>query len=330
MNALYPGFFTDVPGFLLGHSQNEEWGTGCTVAIAPLGTVGGVDVRGGAPGSRETDLLRPENQVSQVNAVMLAGGSSFGLEAACGIMEFLVERGLGFDTGYGLVPIVPSAILFDLPVGRKDRWPNLSMGREAAEKASAHDQSMGNVGAGCGATVGKLLGMSRAMKSGLGQASLRCGDLIVSAVVAVNALGDVFDPIQGNKPLAGLVDEKKNRISTTETFFQMEEGKRLATGTNTTIGCIATNGRFDKAGAQKISQIAHDGMARAIRPVHTLADGDTLFTLASGKIPADVNLAGMLAAEAVQRAIVNAVLTARGAYGLPAYEDLQKGDRKNS
>lgn len=323
MQAQYPGFFTDVPGFLLGHAQKEEWGTGCTVIIAPAHTVGGVDVRGGAPGGRETDLLRPENQVSEVNAIMLSGGSSFGLEAACGVMEFLVEKGLGFDTGYGLVPIVPAAILFDLPVGQKNRWPDLAMGKEAAKKANDHDRSMGNVGAGQGATVGKLLGMEGAMKSGLGQASFRCGDLIVSAVVAVNALGDVCDPIRGNRPLAGLLDEKKRRICTNERYFQMQGKTNLLAGTNTTIGCIATNAKCDKAGAQKIAQIAHDGMARAILPVHTLADGDTLFTLASGTLMADVNLVGIMAAEVVQRAIVNAVCTAKSAYGLPALEDVE-------
>lgn len=316
----YQGKLTDVPGFRLGHAQNEAWGTGVTVILPPQGSTGGVEVRGGAPGSRETDLLRPENAVSEVHAVVLSGGSAYGLEAASGVMNELGEQGIGFETGFAKVPIVCSAVLYDLGVGQV-KWPDLAMGREAVINASSDDHSQGNVGAGTGCSVGKIAGMDRAMKSGLGQASLQVDDLIVSCVIAVNAVGDIRDPEAGNRPIAGLLDREGRYASTIDFLTSDEKGADLM-GKNTTIGCIATNARLEKAQTLKVCQMGQDGLARAIEPVHTLFDGDSLFCLASNQVEAEPNLVGILAAKVVQRAIVNAGESAQEAYGLKAHASL--------
>lgn len=316
------GHLTDVPGFLLGHAQEEAWGTGVSVILAPAGSIGGVDVRGGAPGTRETDLLRPENAVSQVDAVVLSGGSAFGLEAACGVMKGLRAAGRGLETGYGRVPIVSSAVLYDLGVGESGRWPTMEMGLQALKDASDSAPAQGNVGAGLGCTVGKLFGMAQAMKSGLGQASLQSGDLVVSCVVAVNAVGDVMDPTKPETHLAGLLDDQGRRASSWKAFCQQGENQPSLLGKNTTIACLATNARLDKAGTTKVCQMGQDGLARAIVPVHTLFDGDSLFCLASGQVEAEPNLVGILGAAVVQEAIYNAILFAEPAYGLMSYQSL--------
>lgn len=317
---MYPGQLTDVPGFQVGHEQNREWGTGVTVILPPEGTTGGVEVRGGAPGSRETDLLRPENMVSQVHAVVLSGGSAFGLESASGVMNELAARGIGLDTGFAKVPIVCSAVLYDLGLGQA-KWPDMTMGKEALLRASSKDSSRGNIGAGTGCSVGKIAGMDRAMKSGLGQASLRLGDLVVSCLIAVNAVGDIRDPEKSNRPIAGLLGRDGKPGSTLDFLMDGESGEDLL-GKNTTIGCIATNAKLDKAGTLKVCQMGQDGLARSIEPVHTLFDGDSLFCLASNRVESEPNLVGILAAKAVQRAIVNAGESAEDAYGLLSYASL--------
>ena len=321
--------FSAIPGILVGHAQDEEALTGCTVVLCPEGAVGGVDQRGGAPGTRETDLLGPMHLVEQVHAVLLAGGSAFGLDAASGVMRYLEERGVGYNTVVARVPIVPAAILFDLDLGRADIRPDAAMGYQACQNASAWPSAEGCVGAGTGASVGKILGPSQAMKSGLGCASQRLGrGLVVGAIVAVNAFGDVIEPRTG-RILAGARSVQRGPLHLgsgedfVDTLDMMKSfvGRtilRFASHSNTTIGVVVTNARLTKEQANKVAQMAHNGLARTIRPAHTMLDGDILFTLATGKKNTDVNLVGAYAAEVVAQAVVRAVETARPAGGLPA------------
>lgn len=314
----------DLPAFRAAHAHDEDAGTGCTVIVAPEGAVCGVDVRGGGPATRETDLLRPENMIQKVHAVVLSGGSAFGLEASCGVMEALAERGIGFELGGAHVPIVVGACLFDLLVG-KNAHPDKAMGRAAAIEALAGGGTLaeGNVGAGCGASVGKLLGAERAMKSGFGTAGLRRGDLACVALVAVNALGHVIGPdgvqIAGTRADG---DGILNPLDAFERSVELAAGRPPAT-TNTTISCVLTNARITKAQATKTASCAHDAYARAIKPVHTLNDGDTVFAFASGEVDADPDAVSVLATEAMQRAIERAASCAESAYGLPAARDLR-------
>jgi L-aminopeptidase/D-esterase-like protein len=319
---------TDVAGIRVGHAQDIDALTGCTVVLSEDGAVGGVDVRGGSPGTRETDLLRPMHQVERVHAIMLAGGSAFGLSAATGAMSYLEERGIGFDTRVARVPIVPSAILFDLRIGDASVRPGAEMGYEACLNATGDPPAEGNVGAGTGATIGKVLGIGQAMKSGIGTASLEIGaGVVVGAIVAVNAFGDVVDPATGTI-LAGAraADLGPLRIGAPGYFANTLQVMKsligrttlgLATRQHTVIGVVATNARLDKAGTNKVAQMAHDGVARAIRPAHTLLDGDTLFALATGKRKADTNIVGAFAAEVTAQAIVRAVQAAQPTAGLP-------------
>jgi L-aminopeptidase/D-esterase-like protein len=319
---------TDVAGIRVGHAQDMDAFTGCTAILCEDGAVGGVDVRGGAPGSRETDLLRPMHQVERVHAVLLSGGSAFGLAAASGAMSYLEDRGFGFDTRVARVPIVPAAILFDLGIGDAAIRPDAAMGYRACQNASDNRPAEGNVGAGTGATVGKILGMGQAMKSGIGTASLEIGaGVVVGAIVAVNAFGDVVDPATG-AILAGTraADLGPLRIGAPGYFADTLQVMRTLVGRttlgfasrqHTAIGVIATNARLDKAEANKVAQMAHDGLARAIRPAHTMIDGDILFALATGKRKADVNIVGAFAAEVTAQAVVRAVQTAQPAAGLP-------------
>lgn len=323
---------TDVPGIEVGQAQDEEALTGVTVILCRKGAVGGVDQRGGAPGTRETDLLNPLNMVEKVHAVMLAGGSAFGLDAAGGVMRYLEEQKVGFNVGVARVPIVPAAILFDLALGRADVRPDPEMGYRAAAAANTETVAEGNVGAGTGASVGKIFGMAGAMKSGLGSASLDIGGgIIVGALAAVNAFGDVVDP-QTGQIVAGARSTKlgpltlgspgyfANTIETLKTFA----GRTImgiATRSNTVIGMVAVNANFDKAESNKIAQMAHDGLARAIRPAHTMLDGDTIFALATGGKSADVSIVGAFAAEAFAQACLNAVRAAQSAGGLPGVSE---------
>ena len=324
---------TDIPGIEVGQAQDDEALTGCTVILCRKGAVGGVDVRGGAPGTRETDLLNPLNLVEKVNAVVLAGGSAFGLDSASGVMKYLAEQKIGFGFGNQRVPIVPAAILYDLGLGKSTRHPDLEMGYAAATQANAGPVSEGNVGAGTGASVGKIFGMGGAMKSGLGTASLEIGGgVIVGAIVVVNAFGDVLDSASG-QILAGARPAKlgplkmggKDQFADTMKVMQTLAGRTifgLATGGNTVIGVVATNGKFNKAQATKIAQMAQDGGARTIRPAHSMMDGDTVFALATGQKKADVSIVGAFAAEAMAQAIVRAVKAAKPAGGLPAVSSL--------
>lgn len=317
--------FIPVPGIRIGHAHDLEALTGCTVVLCEAGAVGGVDQRGGAPGTRETDPLRPLHLVQQAHAVVLAGGSAFGLEAATGVVRYLEERGVGFDVRIAKVPIVPAAILFDLGIGRSDVRPDAAMGYAACLAATEGPVAEGNVGAGAGATVGKVLGLTQAMKSGLGAASVDLGGgLIVSALVAVNAFGDVVDP-QTGRILAGARRPDGSGFADTLAVLRayaqeppLRFGAPPPTPSNTVIGVVVTSASLTKEGANKVAQMAHDGIARAVRPAHTMLDGDTLFTLATGQVEADVNVVGAFAAEVVAQAIVRAVLTAEPAAGLPA------------
>ena len=312
---------TDIKGIKIGHAQDIEGGTGCTVILCEEGAFAGVDVRGGAPASRETELLRPVNMVEQIHGVMLSGGSAYGLDAGAGAMKYLEERGKGFDVGVALVPIVCGASLFDLVVGDPKCRPDQDMGYRACLNASSEKPDEGNVGAGTGATVGKFLGMDFMMKSGLGTYAVQMGDWILGAIVAVNALGDVIDADTG-KPLAGILNKDKTSLySTEEAMYEEYYKDRNVFSGNTTIGCIVTNARLSKSQATKIASIAHNGFARAIRPVHTMVDGDTVFVLATGEVDVMPDAAGALAADVMAKAINRAVLAAEPAYGLKAAKD---------
>jgi len=300
---------TDVHGIEVGHAQNEEALTGCTVILCRKGAVAGVDVRGGAPGTRETDLLNPLNLVQKIHAVALAGGSAFGLDAAGGVMRYLEEQKIGFNTGVAKVPIIPAAILYDLNLGRADVRPDSEMGYQAAASASSAPPVEGNVGAGTGASVGKMRGMKYAMKAGVGTSSININGVIIGALVAVNAIGDVVDPLNG-KVIAGL------RSGPTLAWLKKNQ-MRTAAKSNTVIGVVATNARLTKAEATKVAQMAQDGLAQAIRPAHTMFDGDTIFALATGERKADVSTVGAFAAEVMATAIVRAVKMAKPAGGLP-------------
>lgn len=316
---------TDVPGIKVGHATHKEALTGCTVVLCEDGAVGGVDQRGGAPGTRETDSMQPMHLVQKAHAVVLAGGSAFGLEAATGVMRYLEEQGIGFDVQVAKVPIVPAAILFDLGIGDATVRPDAAMGHAACQAADDGPVAEGNVGAGTGATVGKIMGMGQAMKAGLGTASVDLGEeLIVGAIVAVNAFGDVIDR-QTGQILAGARSLDGTGFADSLAVMKSLVGKTIlefAGPRNTVIGVVATNARLSKEEANKVAQMAHDGLARTVRPAHTMFDGDTLFALATGSIEADVNTVGAYAAEVVAEAIVRAVKTAEGVAGLPAWRDL--------
>ncbi len=331
---LHPGSLTDVAGLAVGHHTLAARPTGCTVVLCPQGATCGVDVRGAAPGTRETDLLRPDNLVEQVHAVLLAGGSAFGLDAAGGVMRWLEEHGHGFVVGpMGRdgpsdrpvrVPIVPAAVLFDLWLGDGRVRPGADAGHAACEAASAAPPAQGNVGAGAGATVGKLFGIERAMKGGIGSASLRVGAITVAALVAVNAIGDVVDPATGRVVAGARTADGRGLLDSQAALLRGELPARALAGMATTIGVVATDAVLTKAQANKLATMAHDGLARSIRPVHTMTDGDTLFALATGASgrPGEMTVLGALAAEVTARAVLNAVQAAVAASGLPAAADL--------
>jgi L-aminopeptidase/D-esterase-like protein len=320
---------TAVEGVKVGHHTLAERPTGCTVILTEGGATAGVDVRGGAPGTRETDLLDPSNSVQQVHAIVLSGGSAFGLDTASGVMRYLEEKGIGYDTRVARVPIVPAAILFDLGFGGKPGVrPGPDCGHQAAKAATGGPVAEGNVGAGAGATVGKMGGPERSMKAGIGTASITLPDgLTVAAIVAVNAVGDVIDPATG-QVVAGVRTEDGKALADVRKLVRKGElGARLRTpraAENTTIGVVATNAVLTKAQARKVAQMAHDGFARALSPAHTPADGDTVFALATGARAgeANVSLIGALAAEVMADAIVRAARQAEGLLGVPAARDL--------
>lgn len=319
------GGITDVQGVKAGHFTDTRRPTGCTVLLFEKGATAGVDVRGSAPGTRETDLLNPIHAVEQVHAILLAGGSAYGLDAASGVVRYLEERGLGYHVGPAIVPIVPAAILFDLEVGDPKIRPTAESGYQACKAATAGKAPEGNVGAGAGATIGKMFGMQSAMKSGIGTASIRIGNtgIVVAAIVAVNAVGDVIDPKTG-KIIAGARKPDGSGFIDTMSQIRQGYGVELSMASNTTIGVIATNVMFDKAQVTKIAQMAHDGLARTIYPVHTPADGDAIFAVATGAVPARANHGhiGALAADVMAQAILRAVMNAHGLPGLPSYREV--------
>lgn len=324
---------TDVPGIRVGQVEDPVGQTGCTVILCDPAASGGVDQRGGSPGTRETDLLDPVNRVDKVNAILLTGGSAFGLDAAAGVMRYLQERKIGFNAGIVRVPIVPAAVLFDLGIGDPSAHPDAEMGYRACQAATSEAPAQGNYGAGCGATVGKLFGMGQAMKSGIGTSSLDLGGgLIVGAIVAVNAFGDVIDP-GSNEILAGTRSTSLGPLKLGTSGYFADTLKslntlpgravmKLAAGSNTVIGVVASNARFDKAATCKVAQMAQDGLARCIRPAHTMLDGDTIFALSTGEKKADVSTVGAWAAEVLALAILNAVRAAKPSGGLPALDSI--------
>lgn len=315
---------TDVPGIRVGHAQDLAAATGCTVVLCEGGMVGGVDQRGGAPGTRETDLLRPLHLVEEVHAVLLAGGSAFGLAAADGVVGYLEARKTGLKAGPAVVPIVPAAILYDLDLGRSDVRPDAAMGRAACEAATDGPVQQGTIGAGTGARVGNMFGGGFAMKGGIGTASVSAGGgVVVGAIAAVNAYGDVVDPATG-RIIAGTRKPPGGReLADTLSSMTSLIGRAVADFAlrSTVIGVVATNARLTKAEANKVAQMAHDGLARAVRPAHTMLDGDTIFALAAGRRRGNVNVVGAYAAEAMAQAIVNAVRAASSLAGCPASRD---------
>lgn len=318
------GSITDVAGIEVGHHTLTARPTGCTVVLARGGAVGGVDVRGGAPGTRETALLDPVNTVQEVHAVVLSGGSAFGLDVSSGVVRWLEERNIGYDTRVARVPIVTGAILFDLAIGDPSIRPGPECGYAAADAARSDAPDEGSVGAGAGATVGKLVGGGRAMRGGIGTASIELpGGVVVGAIVAVNSVGDVLDPSTGNV-VAGVRTTDGTGFADARELIRTRAGVFGRSGENTTIGVVATNATLTKAEATKLAQMAHDGLARAIYPAHTPYDGDTIFTLATGEIAGvpQLTVLGSVAADAVSEAILRAVRSATGLEGLPSVRDL--------
>ncbi len=328
---MFPGAITDINGLQVGHFTDPRRPTGCTVLLCPQGVVAGVDVRGAAPGTRETDLLHPLATLEQVHALLLTGGSAFGLAAADGVMRWLEERGHGVPVGPACVPIVPAAVLFDLWVGDASIRPDSAAGYAACEAAvqaanQAIHPAQGSVGAGAGASVGKLFGIQRAMKGGIGTASIKVGSITVAALVAVNAIGDVVDPATGRVIAGARADDGRTPLDTMAAICDGQLPAALMAGMATTIGIVATDALLTKAQTNKLAAMAHDGLARAINPVHTATDGDALFALATGGSgkPGHLSVLGALAAEVTARAVLNAVRAAQGLRtpDLPSARDL--------
>ena len=316
----------EIKGIKIGQSENQAAGTGCTVFLSETGMRAGLDVRGGGPASRESELLNPLAAAQVIHAIVLAGGSAYGLGAADGVMKYLEEKGIGFEVGPSLkVPLVCQSDLFNLTVGDPYIRPDKAMGYDAclrAEENGTGNYRDGNFGAGCGATVGKFAGMDYCMKSGIGSYAVQIGELQVGAVVAVNALGDIYDWKTGKKIAGLLAEDRKTFRSTEELMYASTEIVENKFTGNTTIGVIITNGKFEKASLCKIAGMAHDGYARSIRPVHTTADGDSIYAVSVGDVEADQDLTGVLAAEVMSEAIIRAVMSAEGAYGYPGVRDL--------
>ena len=310
----------DVPGIKVGHAQNLKAGTGCTVIACENGAVTGVECTGGAPGTRELACLAPENLVTHAHAVYLGGGSAFGLEGASGVMKYLEEHDIGFDTGFAKVPIVPGAILFDLLIGDPKVRPNREMGYQACLNMSDKNVERGCVGAGTGASIGIAGGKTAIMKGGLGTASIKNGDLVVGAIIAVNSLGDVVDPKTG-EILAGALGPDGNFLSVNKLMRNSWNDYIDQLMKNTTIGAVATNAILTKSEAKRVAIVSHDGMARAINPSHTTTDGDTLFCMATGEVRSSLDAVCVLAADAVSLAIIDAVKNATSMLGLKSYSE---------
>ncbi|WP_155592988.1 P1 family peptidase [Lysinibacillus cavernae] len=317
------GNITDVPGVKVGHLENREGITGCTALLVENGAVCGVDVRGSAPGTRETDALDPINEIDRIHGICLSGGSAYGLDAASGVMQFLEEQGFGVDAGIVKIPIVPSAVLFDLFIGDPKARPTAQMGYEAAKAARVGPFPNGNVGAGYGATVGKLAGPHFAMKGGLGSASLAGkGGLVAGALVAVNAVGDVKDP-HTREILAGARDSDSDQWVDCCAYLEKHEQSEALAGTNTTIGVVAVNAKLTKAEAKKIAQLTQNALARTIYPVHTMLDGDTIFVLGTGNQTYALDYLGHLATKVMEEAILAGVKAAEKLADVESYTSIQ-------
>lgn len=314
---------TDIEPLMIGQTENKEAATGCTVLICEDGMRAGLDVRGGGPASRESQLLNPLMSAQIVHAIVLSGGSAYGLGTANGVMTYLEEQGIGYDTGYALVPLVAQSDIYDLSVGDPSVRPDPDMGYEAAKKAlEAPNYQDGNYGAGCGASVGKIAGMDYAMKTGIGSYAVQIGELKIGAIVVLNALGDVYDWRTGEQIAGFLTEDKTSLRSTMEQMSSSIEAKDNKFTGNTTLAVVVTNANFNKSQLCKIAGMAHDGYARSINPVHTSADGDSIYAVSVGDVAADQDLVGALGAEVVSEAIIRAVYNSEGAYGLPAAADL--------
>ncbi len=318
------GNITDVPGIKVGHRENEEGITGCTALLMEGGAVCGVDVRGSAPGTRETDALDPINEIDRVHGICLSGGSAFGLDAATGVMQFLEEQGIGVDAGVARIPIVPSAVLFDLFIGDPQARPTAQMGYKAAQAAQVGSFQNGNIGAGYGATVGKLAGPDFAMKGGLGSASIAGKDgLIAGAIVAVNAVGDVKNP-NTRQILAGARNPQTGQWLDCCAYLEQHAQSEALAGTNTTIGVVALNAKLTKAEAKKIAQLTQNALARTIYPVHTMLDGDTIFVLGTGERTFTLDYLGHLATKVMEEAILAGIQAADKLAGVESYTSIQK------
>lgn len=315
---------TDFENLKIGNSENAEAGTGCTVFIFEQGAAAGLDVRGGGPASEESELLKPMAAAQEIHAIVLAGGSAFGLDAAGGVRKYLEEKGIGFEVGVTRVPLVCQSSLFDLTVGDAFVRPDRAMGYEACRNAEKGNFKNGNYGAGTGATVGKWRGMDFCMKAGIGSYAVQLGELKVGAVVAVNALGDVYDWKNGKKAAGLLSEDRKHFLDSEEELFRTEEIIENKFTGNTTIGVVFTNARFEKTKLCKIAGMAHDGYARSIRPVHTTADGDSIYAVSLGNVEADLDLVGTLSARVISEAILRAVESAESAYGYPCAKEIEQ------
>lgn len=323
-NKDYAGGLTDIQGIRVGHFTDSRRPTGCTVVLVEAGAVAGVDVRGSAPGTRETDLLKPHNTVQKVHGIVLSGGSAFGLDSAAGVMAFLEEKGIGYPTKHSRVPIVPAAVLYDLGIGEASIRPGHDSGYQACQNATQGPVQEGNVGAGAGATVGKLLGAERAMKGGVGSASLQVENLVVAALVAVNAAGDIIDPTNGQVVAGARSKDGKSLANMSDVLKTSPLTGLTGQGEHTTLGVVATNAKLGKAAMHKIAQMSHDGLARAINPVHLPVDGDTIFSLTTGTLEGtNLGQVGALAAEVISQAVVRSVLMARGIPDYPSHSDLK-------
>lgn len=314
----------DIENIKIGNAQNREAGTGCTVVICENGAPTGLDVRGGGPASRESELLKPVAAADSIHAVLLSGGSAFGLDAAGGVMQYLEERNIGYDVGITKVPLVCESCLFDLAVGDYQVRPDKEMGYEACVNAEAGNYKDGNEGAGTGATVGKLHGADGCMKSGIGSYAVQIGELKVGAIAAVNALGDIYDWKSGEKVAGLLAEDQKTFLDTEEEFYKSYAVVENKFVENTTLGIVITNAKFDKTQLCKIASMTQNGYARSIRPVHTTADGDSIYAMSVGEVSADQDMVGTLAAQVMSEAILRAVMSAESDYGFVAVKDLGK------
>ena len=302
----------EIEGVSIGHAQDENAKTGVSVIYFKNGAQAGCDISGGGPASRETPLTDPMTADNPLNAVVLSGGSAFGLAASDGVMKYLEEQGIGYNTGYALVPLVCQSCIFDLGYGKSNIRPDAALGYEACKNAfECCDDSIGNVGAGTGASVGKLMGMKQAQKAGLGIHAIQVGELQIAAVVAVNAFGDIFNPENGQK-IAGLMDPTRSTfLDLEQMFLQFMSAPKDLFNSNTTIGCVITNAKFDKAKLNKIAAMTRNAYARCINPVGTMADGDSIYACSVGEVVSDVNLVGTLSAKVMQKAILKAVESAK-------------------